>query len=101
MQLPPETRGALIMEVVEDGPAAEAGLQGSQQPRQLNGVDYPVGGDIIVAIDGTPVEGMDDLIAYLTQQAQPGDEVVLQVIRDSGQRAQVEVTLGERPSALR
>ncbi len=96
MNLPAEQRGALVIEVVEDSPAAEAGLQGSDERVTRNGATLQVGGDVIVAIDAQPVRSMDDLIVYLVKEAQPGDRVTLSVLR-SGRDRQMEVTLGRRP----
>ena len=42
---------------------------------------------------------MDDLIVYLIENTRPGDTVILDVIRDSGQTDQIEVTLGTRPGS--
>jgi 2-alkenal reductase len=59
--------------------------------------EYRFGGDIITAIDGQPVAGIDDLISYLVTLYQPGDTVTLDVIRADGSTEQLQVTLGERP----
>lgn len=96
MNLPAEQRGALVIEVVEDSPAAEAGLQGSDDTVTRDGATLQVGGDVIVAIDAQPVRTMDDLIVYLVKEAQPGERVTLSVLRN-GRDRQVEVTLGRRP----
>lgn len=96
MNLSAEQRGALVIEVVEDSPAAEAGLQGSDRRVTRNGVTLQVGGDVVVAIDAQPVRTMDDLIVYLVKEAQPGDRVTLSVLRN-GRDRQMEVTLGRRP----
>ena len=57
------------------------------------------GGDVIVAIDNQPVQEMDDLIAYLVEEARPGDEVNLDVIRSNGERESIILTLGKRPQS--
>lgn len=44
MDLPEHTPGALIMETTQDGSAARAGLRGSEQQAELDGIDIPVGG---------------------------------------------------------
>ena len=44
---------------------------------QVEGIAFPVGGDLIIAIDKQNVEGMDDLIAYLVDNTSPGDSVTL------------------------
>lgn len=98
MRLPEGTQGALIVEVTPNGPAEAAGLQGSSDKLTHNGVEYPMGGDVITSLDGRPVTSMDDLIRYLTSDLRPGDKVNLEVIRSNGKKVTVEVTLGTRPS---
>lgn len=97
MKLPPDTKGALVVEVTQDSPADEAGLQGSDKILQVAGQEYQLGGDVIVGINDRPVETMDDLIAYLTDETHPGDRVKLDLIRPNGERETVEVTLKARP----
>jgi S1-C subfamily serine protease len=97
MKLPDDTYGALVISVIEDGPAAEAGLEGSNRTQTVDGVQYALGGDAIVAIDGSEIRDMNDLIAYLGGNTRPGDTVNLEVIRDDGQPAELPVVLGTRP----
>jgi S1-C subfamily serine protease len=53
-------------------------------------------GDIIVAIDGDPIElGVD--LSMLMLNYEPGDTITLRILRDSS-TSEVEVTLGELPS---
>jgi S1-C subfamily serine protease len=99
MNLPRETRGALVVEVIEGGPAQKGGLIGSERIVTQQGIDYPLGGDIIVAVDDTPIEGIDELIAYLVEDTRPGDEIVIEVIRGGEKRETVTVTLSERPNS--
>lgn len=97
MKLPPDTKGALVIAVSEDGPADKAGLNGSEQTLTVDNLDYRLGGDIIIAIDDQVVQKMDDLISYLVSDVRPGDEVTLTVIRADGSEEKVNVTLGSRP----
>jgi 2-alkenal reductase len=99
MDLPRDTQGALVIEVSEDSPAGRAGLRGSDGSFTLDGVEYPTGGDVIVAITGVPVRDMDDLIAYLVSKTRPGDTVPMEVMREGQERETLEVTLGKRPNA--
>ena len=92
-----DTRGALILQVVEDGPAGRAGLRGSDQTETVDGVEYPSGGDLIVGIDGLEIRDMIDLITYLSNNSRPGDVVSFSIIRDGGERLELPVTLGTRP----
>jgi S1-C subfamily serine protease len=83
--LPAGTQGVAVGELTRGGPAASAGLRANS--------------DVIVAINGTPVNDMDDLISYLANNTRPGDRVTLDVLREGGRRVKVEVTLGTRPRA--
>jgi S1-C subfamily serine protease len=97
MDLDANQRGALVGEVVSGGPADEAGLRGSDRQVEIDGQEISVGGDVIVAIASEKVNGMDDLIAYLTNNTTAGDKLSLTILRD-GKEMKVDVTLGTRPS---
>ncbi|HZD10371.1 MAG TPA: trypsin-like peptidase domain-containing protein [Candidatus Binatia bacterium] len=98
MDLPPTQRGALVIGVAPEGPAAGV-LQGSEQQATVNGVDVSVGGDVIRAIEGEPVNSMDDLITELERLGNVGETVTLTIIRN-GEEQQVEVTLQARPETV-
>jgi 2-alkenal reductase len=97
MNLPADTRGALVQQVSADGPSDKASLQPSTTTVTINGTEGTVGGDVITAIDGQPVKNMSDIIAYLAIHTQVGQTVNLTILRD-GQTQDVEVTLGSRPT---
>jgi S1-C subfamily serine protease len=90
--------GGLIAEVVEGGPAEEAGLEDGDDRLRFQGIPYRVGGDTILAIDGHEVLRPDDLARYIAAR-RPGDRVTLDVLHEDGERERVEVTLGERPTS--
>ena len=90
-------RGTLVTEAIGGGPAEEAGLRGSDQQVEIDGLQVPVGGDVIIAIEGEKIRDMDDLIAYLVSYTTVGQEVTLTILRD-GMEVTVNVTLSERPS---
>ena len=96
MSLPVE-RGAYIRTVTEGGPAQSAGLRGTTETITQDGRSVEVGGDVITAIDGQPVNTFDDMLVYLSLQTSPGQDVTLTILRD-GQTQDVTVTLGTRPS---
>ena len=98
MGLPRNTRGALVIEIVPDGPAEDAGLEGSEDSMMLEGLELPVGGDIIVAIDGEEVRTIDDVISYLVGKTRPDQVVTMDVLRD-GESQRLTVTLGTRPGS--
>ena len=90
--------GVLVFEVVPGGPAAKAGLRGgdAQNTIDVQGSPVPLGGDIIIAFNGQPVEDYTDLISKLTSLSKPGDTVTLTILRD-GKQQDVQLTVGERP----
>lgn len=95
----PSTRGAVVVEVAENGPADKAGLQGRDESLDVESEAYLSSGDIITAINGQSLFDMSDLITYLVEKTQPSDTVTLDVIHDDGSQEQIEVALGVRPSA--
>ncbi|MGZ5411719.1 MAG: S1C family serine protease [Solirubrobacterales bacterium] len=90
--------GALISDVVQGGPADDAGLQGSEREETFQGVPVSVGGDVIVAVDGTKLQHESDL-AELVSRQRPGKTVTLEVIR-GGESREVEVELEARPARV-
>jgi S1-C subfamily serine protease len=90
-------RGAYVATVVANSPASRAGLQGASGTVTLDGRTIDTGGDVITAIDGTPVLSFDDLLLYLSLNAAPDQTVTLTLIRD-GETREVPVTLVARPN---
>jgi S1-C subfamily serine protease len=88
--------GALVQEVVPDGPADAAGIEGGSADVSIDGQQIKAGGDVITAVDGNEVTGMDDVIAAVNTK-QPGDDVQLTVLRKGDERT-VTVELGDRPA---
>lgn len=88
-------RGAYIAEVVPGGPAEKAGLRGSVGVARVMGIAVPVGGDVIIAVNGEPVLDFADLLETVAF-SEPGDTLDLTVLRD-GREIHVSVTLEERP----
>ena len=89
--------GFLIITVVENSPAEDAGLMGSDKTIEVDGKEYPVGGDIIVAVDGMDVRKIDDILVHLQRVKTIGDDMNLEILRD-GRTTNVTVILQERPN---
>jgi len=89
-------RGAQVAEVESGSPAAKAGLAAGTQTQEVGGAELTKDGDVIVAIDGTPVTTAADLAAAIAGH-EPGDEVTLDVVREGNTRT-ADVTLVSRPS---
>jgi S1-C subfamily serine protease len=90
-------RGALVVAVEPKTPAARAGVRAGSQSESYNGLRVTLGGDVIVAIAGKPVESADDVSRIVTDELQPGQKVPFEVLRDGETPVTVQVTLGERP----
>ena len=73
--------GAEVTSVGEDTPASKAGLKV---------------GDVIVAVNGKPVDSADSLIGHVREKT-TGDQVTLTVLRD-GKSIEVTATLAAKPS---
>lgn len=72
--------GALVAQVLEDGPAAKGGLQV---------------GDVILSLDGKPIIMSADL-PHLVGALKPGARAELDVVRD-GARKKLKLTIGALP----
>ena len=90
------TYGHLIVQVVSGGPADRAGLQGGTQQVQIAGKWVTIGGDIIIAINGTRIRNIDDLATYLEEHTVPGQTINVTIVRNS-QTMTLTVELGTRP----
>jgi len=73
--------GAEVTSVGNDTPASKAGLKE---------------GDVIVAVNGAPVDSADSLIGHVREKT-AGDEVTLTVLRD-GKSVEVKATLAAKPT---
>jgi S1-C subfamily serine protease len=92
----PVEKGLLILETVDGGPADQAGIVGGDRLVRFGRYNIPLDGDILVAIDGQPLNTSSALTLYLDTQAEIGQTVSLTVLRD-GEEITVDVVLGERP----
>jgi S1-C subfamily serine protease len=80
--------GVAVWQVLEDGPADDAGIEGVRVSR--SGRRYVLG-DVIVAVDGEPVRNGDDLLDLFEDRG-VGQAVTLTVEND-GERREVKVEL--------
>jgi 2-alkenal reductase len=79
----PNTLGVYVAEVVQGGPADDAGVKS---------------GDVIAGINDQQITHFEELISYLFNNTNPGDTVTLHIIR-GGEQVDVDVTVGERPGS--
>ena len=89
--------GFLVITVIPDSPAAKAGLIGSETTVEVEGVEYTIGGDIILSVDGVEVRKISDILIHLQRAKAVGDEMVMEILRDN-RTTNVTIVLGERPN---
>ena len=88
--LAPNFRGLLVDSLVKEGPADKAGLQGKHQ------LLY---GDIIIALDGTPIRNTTDLLSYIENNKSPGEGINISIYRNN-HTSNLTAILGQRPISL-
>jgi len=89
------SRGLLVVRLADGGPA-DGVLKSSTDIASVDGQRVPVGGDVILGVDGRRVETTEDLESYLALHTRPGETVELRLLRD-GTETTVSVELGTRP----
>ena len=87
-------RGVVIAGVEEDGPAAKGGLKAADSANAR----VPRGGDLIIAINGRPVQDMADVSRAIASR-RVGESITVTVLRD-GQEKTVTLRLEDRPASI-
>jgi len=72
--------GVLVQKVVPGGAAERAGIHGGNQQAYLGNMPIVLGGDLIVELDGTPINDTTDITAVMARH-QPGDIINATVYR--------------------
>ncbi len=88
--------GILVVGVYPESPAYNAGLRGGDREMIVGNYRVPVGGDVVLSLNGKKVLEMDDLIREVKRH-QVGDVLSLEILRKN-RSAIVSVVLGENPS---
>jgi S1-C subfamily serine protease len=91
----PVKAGVLVEEVHTESGASQAGLQSGETRVVAAGETYILGGDIIVALDGTKTDSIQQLRDAVAAH-KPGDKVEVSIYRDAA-KTSVTVTLGRQP----
>ena len=89
----PTQGGLLIQHVDPDSAAAHAGLRGGRQEVQIGNAELLIGGDLIMSIDGKPVD-RNDAISRALAGKRSGDTLEFTIFR-TGKTINVRVHLGE------
>ncbi len=87
-------RGVVIAGLEEDGPAAKGGLKAADGAEAR----VPRGGDLIIAINGRPVQDMADVSRAIASR-RVGESITVTVLRD-GQEKTVTLRLEDRPASI-
>jgi S1-C subfamily serine protease len=88
------SRGAVVSQVVETGPASEAGVRPSYRD-QYGDIHL----EVITAVDGQPIRRAED-VAKALRQRKVGETVRVTLLRD-GQEVVVSITLQALQRSLR
>jgi len=87
-------RGVMVWEVERGSPAEQAGLRGATEGIDIgDNVQIPTNGDIIIGINGKPVDTIGDLRNILETETDPGHTITVTFLRD-GQQQETQLTLG-------
>jgi S1-C subfamily serine protease len=91
------TYGVLITQVTSGGPADKVLRAGTTQFLDIfSGTSVTIGGDIVIAINGTRITTTDDLSTYLEESTSPGQTISIVVVRNN-ENLTLSLTLGTRP----
>ena len=85
--------GLLIIQVTPGSAADKAGLRAGTERAYIGNVPITLGGDLIVSVDGQPVQDQQDL-AHVMQNHHAGDTITVAIYRGK-KRMEIKVVLGE------
>lgn len=95
----PVSEGLMVVEVQSGSAAERAGIKGPTEAVRYGRYQIPIGGDIIVAMDGQKIANRDDFDRVLKNK-NVGDRVQVEVMRN-GRKVSVALTLDEGPRSSR
>ena len=87
-------RGVLVAEVADGGAAKAAGIVAARD----SDAEVPRGADLIIAVNGAPVEDMADVSRAVASRS-VGERISVTVLRDGEERT-VQMTLRDRPAGV-
>ncbi len=95
----PVDRGLLVDTVCSGSGAAKSGLKGATQNVVVAGESWPLGGDVLVRVDGARVASVDRLRSLIAAK-KPGDTVTMEIYRGSKTKT-LTTKLGRQPLSSR
>ncbi len=92
----PVPEGVLVAQLYREGPALAAGIQGAQDQVVIGNRRVLVGGDIITAVNETPITDWNNLTKFLELNTEVDQTITLSLLRD-GQATDISLTLAAQP----
>ena len=92
-----ESSGLLVLQVAPGGPAERAGVKGGNSLKVIGGSEIPIGGDVIIRVDGNAIRNLDDFRSLLNGK-EVGDELQFTLVGPSNVIRNVDVRLEVRPA---
>ena len=92
------TYGWLITQVTNGGAADLAGLQGGNKQVRIDNEWMIIGGDVIIAVDGTRIVNGDTFMSYLEEHTTPNQTITVTILRNN-QTQDISLVMKQRPSA--
>lgn len=92
----PVEQGILVAQLYRGGPAAQAGVRGATQQAIVGNRRMLLGGDVLTAVNGTPIADWKALQQYLALQTRVGDVLTLTLLRD-GELLELPITVAAQP----
>ena len=92
-----ESSGLLVLQVAPGGPAEKAGIKGGNSLKVIGGSEIPIGGDVIIRVDGNAIRNLDDFRSLLNGK-EIGDGLQFTLVGPSNEIRNVDVRLEVRPA---
>jgi S1-C subfamily serine protease len=77
-----DSKGFLVISVVDSSPAKKAGILGGENSTSLNGRKITLGGDIILKVDNKYVQNIQDMSGYIENNKNIGDDMLVTLLRN-------------------
>ena len=92
-----ESRGFLVISVSNQSPAKLAGILGGDNATNVNGRPITLGGDIILKVDDKEIQSIHDILTYIENEKNVGDNMIITVLRN-GILQSINVLLQANPN---
>jgi putative serine protease PepD len=85
----------MVVSVTPNSAAAAGGIRGASEQVRVGRYIMPVGGDIILAFEGKPVNSTQEIATEIDRH-KPGDRVTVTILRN-GRKMDLPIVLREAP----